>query len=226
MSFKINDVVPWGRSLKEYQHMFNLTEKDVSRRILSCADGPASFNAEGSKLNYNITSLDPIYDFDKQLISERFELARKEVISQVRLNMDEFSWSTIKDVKQLEEMRCHAFRLFYDDLEQGLEQGRYKAGQFPDLDFEDDQFDLVLISHFLLLYSEQLDLEFHIQSIEECLRVAKEVRIFPIFELGSVKSRHLGAIVRHFEEYNRVQMLTVKYEFQKGANQMLKIGRK
>jgi hypothetical protein len=43
---KLDEIVPWGRSLAEYQLMFSLTEADLSRDILGCGDGPASFNAE------------------------------------------------------------------------------------------------------------------------------------------------------------------------------------
>ncbi|ENO8571916.1 SAM-dependent methyltransferase, partial [Vibrio parahaemolyticus] len=43
---KLEDVVPWGRTLKEYELMFNILEEDKEKRILGCGDGPASFNAE------------------------------------------------------------------------------------------------------------------------------------------------------------------------------------
>ena len=43
---KLEQVVPWGRSLAEYRAMFALSEADLQRRILGCGDGPASFNAE------------------------------------------------------------------------------------------------------------------------------------------------------------------------------------
>jgi len=46
MAFKYESAVPWGRSFDEYQRMFHLTGKDLRRRILGCADGPASFDAE------------------------------------------------------------------------------------------------------------------------------------------------------------------------------------
>ena len=45
----LENIVPFGRSLDEYVHMFTLTESDFSRSILSVGDGPASFNAEGTK---------------------------------------------------------------------------------------------------------------------------------------------------------------------------------
>ena len=42
----LDEVKPWGRSLSEYRAMFALSDEDLCLRILDCAGGPASFNAE------------------------------------------------------------------------------------------------------------------------------------------------------------------------------------
>jgi hypothetical protein len=44
MTFTLDEVVPWGRSFDEYAAMFALEARELSRRILGCADGSASFN--------------------------------------------------------------------------------------------------------------------------------------------------------------------------------------
>ncbi len=51
---KLEEVVPWGRTLAEYQSMFSLSETDLTAKILGCGDGPASFNAEMMKLGYSV----------------------------------------------------------------------------------------------------------------------------------------------------------------------------
>ena len=61
MPFSIERVVPWGRSLDEYRAMFSLSEGDLTRRILGCGDGPASFNAELSARGGNVVSVDPLF---------------------------------------------------------------------------------------------------------------------------------------------------------------------
>lgn len=71
MGFTINQVVPWGRNLEEYQRMFALTSEDLNKRIISCGDGPASVNAELFLMDKKYTSLDPIYQFSVQQIKER-----------------------------------------------------------------------------------------------------------------------------------------------------------
>ena len=46
---QLDQVVPFGRSFDEYVRMFSLSEADLQCSILSVADGPASFNAEGTE---------------------------------------------------------------------------------------------------------------------------------------------------------------------------------
>ena len=48
----------------------------------------------------------------------------------------------------------------------------------------DDSFDLALCSHLLFLYTDHLDAAFHIAAVQELLRVAGEVRIFPAADPG------------------------------------------
>lgn len=72
MAMQLKEVVPFGRSLEEYRLMFNLTEADIEKSILSVADGPASFNAEMAKINKSVISLDPLYRFDALEIRNRF----------------------------------------------------------------------------------------------------------------------------------------------------------
>ena len=64
--FTLDKVVPWGRSFDEYCRMFLLTDQDLAGRIVGCADGPASFNAEATRLGTRVVSCDPIYAFDTQ----------------------------------------------------------------------------------------------------------------------------------------------------------------
>ncbi len=51
---ELTSVVPWGRSFSEYQAMFSLNESDLTKTILGCGDGPASFNAELTKAGGNV----------------------------------------------------------------------------------------------------------------------------------------------------------------------------
>jgi hypothetical protein len=94
------------------------------------------------------------------------------------------------------------------------------------LAFADDQFELALCSHFLFLYSDSLNLEFHVASIREMCRVAGEARAFPLLQLGSTPSPHVGPVTDHFRQAGyEVAVVRVPYEFQRGGNEMLRIRR-
>ena len=98
------------------------------------------------------------------------------------------------------------------------------AGELPELPFSDGQFQLCVCSHFLFLYSEQLTAEFHTRAIRELVRVAGEVRIFPLLELGGRPSPHMEPIMHELNaEGLQVDVDRVDYEFQRGANQMIRI---
>src|SRR5436305_12436179 len=86
-------------------------------------------------------------------------------------------------------------RLFLADFAQGRNDGRYITATLPTLPFVNDSFDLALVSHLLFLYSEQLDYDFHRNAVLELLRVAKEVRVFPLLTLERKLSPHLEPIL-------------------------------
>ena len=223
MGFRLSNVVPWGRTLDEYKKMFKLTLEDMSKKIASFGDGPASFNKES---NGNVVSFDPIYQFSKEQISERINETKDIVIEQSIQNSDNFKWNDIKDVNHLEELRMGAMSNFLEDFEEGKTQGRYVPHELPNkTEFEDVYFDIALSSHFLLLYSE-LGLDFHINSIDEMIRVSKEVRIFPILDLDARKSNLLETIINNYKNDYDISIEDTTYEFQKGGNQMLVIKRK
>jgi hypothetical protein len=53
--------------------VFGLDDIDLDTRILDCASGPASFNAEMTAANYKITSIDPLYQFSAEEIANRVD---------------------------------------------------------------------------------------------------------------------------------------------------------
>jgi hypothetical protein len=227
MSFQLNSIVPWGRTFSEYKEMFKLTEHDLEKRILGCGDGPASFNSELTVLGGNVVSIDPLYQFECQAIAHRIKLTYQEVLQQMILNEDKYVWTNIESIEQLGEIRMKAMDAFIADFPQGTLAGRYLDESLPSLSFPKKHFDLALSSHLLFLYSDHLDLEFHISSINELCRVSKEVRVFPLLNLSGEPSQHVDAVTEHFSSQNyEVKVEQVAYEFQKGGNQMLTISTK
>ena len=117
-----------------------------------------------------------------------------------------------------------AMEEFLSDYPGGRTENRYVDGQLPHLPFPDGYFDLAVCSHLLFLYSEHLDEDFHVASIQELCRVAGAARIFPLLELGSKKSRHVSAVMTRLAAAGyAVSIETVPYEFQRGGNQMVRV---
>ena len=224
---QLENIVPWGRSKKEYMEMFDLTQEDIlNKKILGCGDGPSSFNTEVDYDDGSVVSIDPLYAYSKKEIMQRIDEVAGEVIDQVRANEDHFVWKNIPDLESLEHIRIEAMMEFLMDYEDGKEEGRYINASLPELPFEEGSFDLALSSHFLFLYSEHMDEAFHKEGIDEMLRVAKEVRIFPLLTLTNERSPHIDTVIRHLQAQGcHTEIVRTGYEFQKGANEMLKITR-
>ena len=224
MVVKLDKVVPFGRSLNEYTKMFDLSPEDLQQRILGVGDGPASFNAEGTAKGYDITSIDPVYQFDGAGIKQRFDAVVDNIIDQVIATPNNWVWSYHKNPHELKARRIKALELFLQDYQQGKQAGRYLTQELPDLNFADKSYDLALCSHFLFLYSEQCDRDFHMAAIKEMLRVSEEVRIFPLLTLMQETSPYVEDAIAKFNSLGySTSIVKVDYELQPGANKMLVI---
>jgi hypothetical protein len=222
--FALDQIVPWGRSFDEYRRMFVLRDAELRLSILGCADGPAGFNAEATRRGTRVISCDPLYRFTGAQIRERIATTRNQILDQTRQNLDEFVWRDIASVEELNALRMGAMETFLEDFDQGLRDGRYVDTALPQLPFQNRSFDLAVCSHFLFLYSDHLDARFHQEAVLELCRVAQEVRIFPLLTLGRRPSPDVPAVREYCHELGyRVSIEAVPYEFQRGANQMMRI---
>jgi len=223
---KLNEVVPWGRSLEEYKLMFALSDAELSMKIIGCGDGPASFNAEMTELGYSVLSIDPLYQFSAEQIKQRVIETYELVIRQVKQNSNRYIWKNFCDADELGYARLAAMEKFLLDYEVGKLSGRYLPQSLPNLELANNQFELCVCSHLLFLYSEQLSLDFHIASIHSLLRISQEVRVFPLLKLDCKVSPYIEPIIQTFSSQGfKVKVQPVAYEFQKGGNEMLKINR-
>jgi hypothetical protein len=226
MVMKLDKVVPFGRSFDEYVKMFKLSGQDLQGKILAVADGPASFNSTATKQGSQIISIDPVYNFSGGEIKQRFDAVVDDIIAQVAATPDDWVWSYHKSPEDLRKNRQQALEIFLADYDLGTKQGRYQIGELPQLNFNDQTFDIALCSHFLFLYSEQLSYQFHLESIQEILRVSREVRIFPLLTLMLQRSPYLDKIITDLHSLSyKTAIIKSDYELQKGGNEMLVISR-
>lgn len=222
---KLKSIVPWGRSLEEYQKMFNLREEWLeNKRILDIGGGPASFNGQ---LPGQVTSVDPIYSFTPEEIAGQIEETKAKVANFVDSDTNAFVWGekTFLDSEHLVRHRCRTMAHFLEDYKKPSSRGRYISGTALKLPFPDKSFDIALSSHFLVLYSPLLGEQFHVKAMKELIRVSKEVRIFPLVDTNftiptwTIKSMRVQA-----EEMGMKSVLVnVACEFQKGANEMMRV---
>ena len=212
--------------MAEYRAMFDISERDLHRRILGCGDGPASFNAEMSAQGRTVISVDPLYGVPQHSIEWQAKETFDVVMKQVRENQQDFVWTHVPSIPELGRRRMGAMRMFLSDFPQGKVEGRYVDASLPTLPFSDGEFDMALSSHFLFLFSRQFDLAFHVSALQEMLRVASEVRVFPLLQVGGEPSPHVEEVVEIFKS-QRVQasIETVSYEFQRGGNKMMRLGK-
>ena len=103
----IDRVFPWGRSLDEYQRMFALSEKDLEKRILSCADGPAAFNATMTRSGRRVISVDPLYAFSAEQIRQRIDATHDLMVQRARDAAHRFVWNQIKSPEHMGARAAH-----------------------------------------------------------------------------------------------------------------------
>ncbi|MDQ6421846.1 methyltransferase domain-containing protein [Paenibacillus sp. LHD-117] len=196
------------RSFDEYVAMFRLTDKELSSGpILDVAAGGSSFVAAASAAGYEVRGVDPRYDGDPtdwiREAGEEIEASTAKLAGLV----DRFDWTYYGSLENHRLGRERSLALFRADLvaNASFDQSvsRYVGGRLPQLPFEDDQFGLVLCSHFLFLYAEQFDFDFHVQAVRELLRVCRpggQVRIYPLMSLRWEPYERLGDLLAAVRE--------------------------
>jgi SAM-dependent methyltransferase len=137
---------------------------------------------------------------------------------------DRFVWDFYRSPEQVLTLRRTALERFFRDRDTAPAD-RYVHGALPALPFPDDAFDLVLCSHLLFLYSDRLDRSFHLAALREMLRVAPEVRLFPLLDLEGIPSAHLAPVLTALAGEAEAERVPVGFEFQKGASEMLRVRR-
>lgn len=224
MGFSLGQVVPWGRTYAEYARMFALAPSDMAGDILGCGDGPASFNAEATAKGHRVTSCDPLYRYAKDDIARRIDETADVVLDELRKNASAYRWNEFATPEDVGRARLSAMARFLQDYDTGKAHGRYVDAALPALPWPDGRFSLALGSHFLFLYSDHLDTDFHVRAMLELCRVAREVRVFPLTKLDGSPSQHAPAVLDALRlRGHEAEVVPVPYDFQIGAEAMLRI---
>lgn len=222
MQLDLENIVITGRTFKEYSAFFDLTLEDLKgKKVLDCPSGASSFVATSNKNVIKAKGVDILYNFDRESL-ERQGAKSIDIIYKDTSWMDVYKMDFYKTKENHRFHRESALKEFVSDYN----SQDYIFAELPKLPFEDDSFDILLSSHLLFVYDDRLEYEFHKNSILEMLRVAKEVRIFPLvdFKNSRVKEeKNFSPFVYDILEEFYCEIIETDFEFQPRANCYLKI---
>lgn len=219
-------IVVIGRTFEEYLRMFNLQREELAgRSILDCPAGACSFTAEANRLGAEAVAADIAYCHSAAVLMEKGIQDIEHAMLELEKVQDHFLWNEFKSIGELKQARTEALTASTRDRQQNGEH--YIQAALPKLPFADLSFELTLSAHFLFMYSDRLDYNFHLQSLQEMMRVTSgEIRIFPLVDLSSRRYEELGQLTEYVHAQGWcADELRVPYEFQKGANTMLRLKR-
>ena len=225
-SLDIDRIAFFGRTYAEYMDMFGLDESDLKKdRIFDCPAGASSFAAEAHRLGFDVTACDILYNRSTDELIAKCKNDMQHVFEKFDEAEHLYVWDYYKNKDEVMTLRHKALKLFAKDFPAGFKEKRYVDAELPHLPFSDDSFSLVLSGNFLFLYGDRLDLDFHRACIKELIRVCSgEIRIFPLVGLDAKSYPYLKEILSFLDsEGIKAEIAKVQFEFQKGANQMLKI---
>ncbi|TXC86026.1 class I SAM-dependent methyltransferase [Metabacillus litoralis] len=215
------------RSYQEYKDMFMLDERILKKgSILDVASGASSFITDVNN-NGNVgIAIDPLYQLSAY---EMEKLGKREIqLSSDKLAnvQDSFLWDYYTSLDQHIEIRQKSFQKFIESYTH--EKGEsYISGSLPHLPFADDSFSLILCNHFLFLYQDQFDFTFHVNALNEMIRVLEyggEIRIYPIVGFKNELYPYLDELKLEIEK-NEVEfdLIPTHFSFLPNANHYLQI---
>jgi hypothetical protein len=213
-----------SRGFEEYCASFDLDPDQLPARILDCAAGASDFVAEAARRGAAAVAADPSYRLGAEVV-DRARDGMRSGNGMITSHQDRFTYAWYGSPEARSEMRNRAIQRFAVDHPAHPE--RYLAAELPSLPFAAGTFNLAVCSHLLFTWATDLDEQWHHDAIRELCRVATEVRIFPLVLRGTGDPVPFLSVLleRLTDEGITHEQTTVAYEFQLGANQMLRLGR-
>lgn len=216
------------RSYEEYVRMFDLQESDLARgMVLDVAAGGSSFTAEANARGYSAFAVDPRYGAG---IQEWIAEAAQEIdtsTAKLAKVQEIFDWSYYGSLANHRAGREASIGQFAADVLNSNQKNQYIDGKLPELPFSDEQFSLILCSHFMFLYADQFGPEFHIKGILELMRICKpggQIRIYPLLSLNWEPYPELEQLLETIEANGgKAELLPSQLPFIPGSNLFLRI---
>lgn len=195
--------VLWGHHISEYQEMFDLSDKMLEESVLEYGCGASAFNAELQQRKHDVVkSIDPLFKLSKPALEKEVKHCFDDRVKQVLKDPQQFNVESYGGMDAFLESRREGMASFFADYTKGVSETRYQALPDGKLPFEDFSFHLALSSHYLFADPATQSIEFHLETIRDLARVAKEVRIFPLIEREGAPSSLLGPVLLGLQQAN------------------------
>lgn len=216
--------VLWGHHLDEYRDMFDLMETSYSMSFLEFQSGASAFQSELRGQASHLISYDDWFGLDKIAITQRIQTSFDNRVTQIKARQNEFDLNRYGGLEQLVAYRREGVARFLQDYDQGHAEGRYLPVESDALPFESFFYDFALSAHHFFSSTVPQNVDYHVRTIQELARVAKEVRIFPLVDANGVVSPLLGPVLLALQQLNYgVEVRDVRYHLQPKGNAMLRI---
>jgi SAM-dependent methyltransferase len=218
------------RSYQEYEQMFMLDQDLISKGlVLDVASGASSFTAELNRRGYSAVAVDPLYRLSSEEIGELGQTEINTAIRKLSEKENLFVWDYYDSLENHLKIRNHSLNHFLKAYERDINKEKYIPAELPSIPFGNDVFSLVLCNHFLFLYQEQFDYQFHLNAIEELIRVTKKGGTICIYPLVGFKDEVYPELNELIKSLNKngvtAEMVETKFRFLPSATHFLKINK-
>ncbi|RAT95274.1 class I SAM-dependent methyltransferase [Brevibacillus sp. Leaf182] len=217
------------RSYREYVDMFSLTDEILTKGpILDVGAGASSFTAEACQQGREAIAVDPLYEMKPEEIDTKGKREIEESTQKLAGIAHTLHWEYYGSLDEHQQNRERSLKQFIAAYraDEGIGK-RYIAGVLPELPFGNDQFSLVLGSHFLFLYHQQFDEQFHLDAIKELLRVCQpggRIRLYPLIGLDRKPYSKLPQLMEEIQRFGHTSSLQpTSFRFLVGATHYLEI---
>jgi len=194
--------VLWGHHVSEYKEMFDLADASLQANLLEYGCGASAVNTELHQEGCTVVSVDPLFALSKPELVQKVTDGFDERVEQVLADQDQFNVENYGGIDAFLASRRAGMEAFFSDYNAGVSEGRYQVLVDGPLPFENFMFDLALSSHYLFANSGNDAVAYHVKTICELARVAKEVRIFPLIERTGTPSELLGPVLLGLQQAN------------------------
>lgn len=191
----------WLYTLSDYRRAFKLTDSDLNMSLLELPASLSSFNMQATQVGSKVVTASPLFTCDKQAVKNQLDEWLETAFVNLQVMVDS-SLITPDESRAYWRLWQRIAKLYLIDYSIACDNRRYQFSGNTALPFPNQHFQLALCVND----NERIGTSF-CERVWEALRVANEVRIFPIpliddglFLAGFLSLLHEQKIAIAFEQ--------------------------